>query len=171
MTRAEVSGKRFWENAGIKDVGDRVAVTLDGRVLETPAGNPLILNKDQRQLALMIAGECQEQKALLKSHSLAMISLVARAIDGFSGNEQGCREMLDRLIKFLDIDSICYQQDFPDSIVKSQQKHWEPILKWVKDEHGLDIKVSKGIAFVQQDEDVKQKLREIVSSMSDVELS
>ncbi|KAG0043551.1 ATP synthase complex assembly protein atp12 [Gryganskiella cystojenkinii] len=171
MSRAEVSGKRFWEVAGIKEVGDRVAVTLDNRVLKTPAGNPLTLPKEQKHLAIMIAGEWQGQKALLKSHSLPMTSLVARAIDGFIGNEQGRKETLDRLIKFLDTDSICYQQDFPDSIVQAQTKHWQPILKWVGEEYGLDIKVSQGITFVQQDDAVKDKLREIVDSMSDIELA
>ncbi|KAG0200687.1 ATP synthase complex assembly protein atp12 [Mortierella sp. GBA30] len=171
MSRAEVSGKRFWETAGIKDVGERIAVTLDNRVLKTPAGNPLTLPKDQKHLALMIAGEWHGQKALLKSHSLPMTSLVARAIDGFIGNEQGRKETLDRLIKFLDTDSICYQQAFPHSIVKAQEKHWDPILKWVKDEYRLDIKVSQGIAYVQQDDDVKQKLRDIVNCMTDIELS
>lgn len=96
---------------------------------------------------------------------------MARAIDGFVGNEQGRKDTLDRLIKFLDTDSICYQQDYPDSIVKAQKEHWDPILKWVKDEYGLDIKVSQGINYVQQDEHVKQKLRDIVSSMTDIELS
>ncbi|KAG9319881.1 hypothetical protein KVV02_002593 [Mortierella alpina] len=171
MSRAEVSGKRFWETAGIKDVGGRIAVTLDNRVLKTPAGNPLTLTKEQKHLALMIAGEWHGQKTLLKSHSLPMTSLVARAIDGFVGNEQGRTETLNRLIKFLDTDSICYQQDFPESIVKAQEKHWDPILNWVKKEYGLDIKVSKGITYVQQDDDVKQKLHDIVNSMTDIELS
>ncbi|KAG0027638.1 ATP synthase complex assembly protein atp12 [Podila clonocystis] len=171
MARAEVSGKRFWESAGIKEVGDRIAVTLDGRVLKTPAGNQLTLPKDQRHLAIMIAGEWHGQKALLKSHSLPMTSLVARAIDSFIGNEQGRQETLNRLIKFLDTDSICYQQDFPDSIVQAQEKHWTPILNWAKEEYDLDIKVSQGITFVQQDEATKNRLREIVSSMSDIELS
>ncbi|KAF8925206.1 hypothetical protein EDD21DRAFT_388465 [Dissophora ornata] len=171
MSRAEVSGKRFWEHASVKDLGDRVAVTLDGRTLKTPAGNPLTLPKDQMNLALMIAGEWNGQKALLKSHSLPMTSLVARAIDGFAGNEQGRQETLNRLTKFLDTDSICYQQDFPESIVKAQKEHWDPILKWVKVEYGLDIKVSQGISFVQQDDDVKQRLHDIVSSMTDIELS
>jgi hypothetical protein len=131
MIGAEVSGKRFWETASIKEVGgknshstatttrwsfrttgpphcekdvgieehvrsrekekkkkeltyhsfdlllseiDRIAVTLDGRVLKTPAGNPLTLPKDQKHLALLIAGEWHGQKALLKSHSLPMVN-------------------------------------------------------------------------------------------------
>ncbi|KAF9340796.1 ATP synthase complex assembly protein atp12 [Linnemannia elongata] len=171
MSRAEVSGKRFWETASVKEVGDKISVTLDGRVLKTPAGNPLTLPKDQKHLALLIAGEWHGQKALLKSHSLPMTSLVARAIDGFIGNAEGREETLNRLIKFLDTDSICYQQDFPESIVKAQEKHWDPILKWVKEKYGLEIKVSQGITYVQQEDHVKAKLRDIVNAMSDIELS
>ena len=48
-------------------------MTLDGRTLKTPAGNPLTLPKDQMKIALMIAGEWNGQKALLKSHSLPMV--------------------------------------------------------------------------------------------------
>lgn len=53
----------------------------------------------------------------------------------------------------------------------AQEKHWTPILNWVREEYGLDIKVSQGITYVQQDEATKNKLREIVGSMSDIELS
>lgn len=55
--------------------------------------------------------------------------------------------------------------------MQAQEKHWTPILNWVREEYGLDIKVSQGITFVQQDEATKNRLREIVSSMSDIELS
>ena len=96
---------------------------------------------------------------------------MARAIDGYVGNAEGREETLNRLIKFLDTDSICYQQDFPESIVKAQEKHWDPILKWVKEEYGLEIKVSQGITYVQQEDHVKAKLRDIVNSMTDIELS
>lgn len=44
-------------------------------------------------------------------------------------------------------------------------------MNWVKEEYDLDIKVSQGITYVQQDEATKNKLREIVDSMSDIELS
>ncbi|KAF9582525.1 ATP synthase complex assembly protein atp12 [Lunasporangiospora selenospora] len=180
MSRAEVSGKRFWKTAGVKDMGgtarypinlNHVAVTLDGRVLKTPGSNKLTLPKEQKYLAMLIAGEWQGQKELLKPHTLPMTSLVARAIDGFIGNEQHRTETLNRLVKYLDTDSICYQQSFPDSIVKAQEEHWNPILEWVKNEYGLDIKVSQGITYVQQDEPTKQKLRDIVNSMTDIELA
>ena len=75
------------------------------------------------------------------------------------------------MIRFLDTDSICYQQDFPESIVVAQNKQWQPILNWVREEYGLDIKVSQGITYVQQDDEVKGKLREIVSDMTDIELA
>ncbi|KAG0235343.1 ATP synthase complex assembly protein atp12 [Actinomortierella wolfii] len=171
MARAEVTGRRFWNTAGVQEMGDQIAVTLDKRVLKTPTGKPIILPIAQKNLAKMVAGEWQGQRTLLKSHSLPMTSLVARAIDGFINNEEGRQLAINRLIRYLDTDSICYHQDFPDSIVKAQDKHWKPILKWVKDEYDLDIKVSTGITFVPQDEATKTKLKEIVSAMSDLELS
>lgn len=75
------------------------------------------------------------------------------------------------MIKFLDTDSICYQQEFPESIVAAQNKQWKPILDWVREEYGLEIKVSQGITYVQQDDEVKDKLREIVNNMTDIELA
>ncbi|KAF9165386.1 ATP synthase complex assembly protein atp12 [Actinomortierella ambigua] len=171
MARAEVTGKRFWNTAGVQEMGDQIAVTLDKRVLKTPTGNPIILPVAHKNLAKMIAGEWQGQRTLLKSHSLPMTSLVARAIDGFINNEEGRQMAIERLIRYLDTDSICYQQDFPDSIVKAQDKHWKPILDWAKQEYGLDIQVSTGITFVPQTEETKQKLCEIVSAMSDLELA
>lgn len=85
--RAEATLKRFWKTVGIDERDDAFAVTLDKRPLRTPAGKPLLLPKDKRLVATLIASEWENQETLLKPHTLPMTSLTSRAIDAFSDDE------------------------------------------------------------------------------------
>jgi ATP synthase F1 complex assembly factor 2 len=48
-------------------------VTLDARELKTPGGKKLVIPKERRLLALLIANEWENQSAVLKQHSLTVV--------------------------------------------------------------------------------------------------
>ena len=51
-------------------------VTLDHRNLKTPAGTKLVIPKDRRLLAVLIANEWENQDEVLKQHALPTVSPV-----------------------------------------------------------------------------------------------
>ncbi|OJA13725.1 hypothetical protein AZE42_02948 [Rhizopogon vesiculosus] len=71
--RAEATLKRFWETVGISKRGDGFTVTLDTRALKTPSGNTMLLPRDKRLVATLIANEWENQEILLKPHALPMV--------------------------------------------------------------------------------------------------
>jgi ATP synthase F1 complex assembly factor 2 len=71
---AEITLRRFWKTVHIKEEADGFQVTLDHRNLKTPAGTKLVLPKDRRLLALLIANEWENQDEILKQHALPLVS-------------------------------------------------------------------------------------------------
>ena len=85
--------RRFWKTVNVStnadsksldmrvDIADLVPddllVKLDHRDLKTPGGTKLVVPKNRRLLALLIANEWENQSAVLKQHSLPVVSLLA----------------------------------------------------------------------------------------------
>lgn len=57
---------------------------LDKRTLKTPGGVPLLLPKERLPVAVLIAEEWENQVAVLKPHTLPMVS-------------SGCAEEIEKL--------------------------------------------------------------------------
>jgi len=52
-------------------------VTLDKRNLKTPSGTKLVIPKERRMMAILIAHEWEIQDEVLKQHALPMVSCSA----------------------------------------------------------------------------------------------
>ena len=61
---------------GIEERDGAFAVTLDKRPLRTPGGKHLLVPKDKRLVATLIASEWENQETLLKQHSLPMVRAI-----------------------------------------------------------------------------------------------
>ncbi|KAI0059075.1 ATP12-domain-containing protein, partial [Artomyces pyxidatus] len=159
--RAEVTLKRFWRTVGIEDRGDALAVTLDQRPLKTPSGNHLLIPQSKRLVATLIATEWENQDTVIKPHALPMTSLTARAIDAM--DDEATREAVQSaLLKYLDTDTICFHQDYPDPLVRLQQEHWDPLIDWVRTEFDVEIQTSDSVLFSSQPAATKAKLADVL---------
>jgi ATP synthase F1 complex assembly factor 2 len=69
---------------------------------------------------------------------------------------------------YLDTDTICFHEDFPEILVKF---HWKPILKWMEKEYDVEIKVTDGIFGVEQPQRTKDTLRNLVEDLDALELA
>ena len=52
----------------------KLGVLLDKRTLKTPGGVPMLLNKRQLPVAVLVAEEWENQVSVLKPHTLPMVS-------------------------------------------------------------------------------------------------
>ncbi len=75
---AEHTLRRFWKHAHVKEEPEGFLVTLDHRALKSPAGTKLVLPKDRRLLAALIANEWENQDQVLKQHALPLVSPLRR---------------------------------------------------------------------------------------------
>jgi ATP synthase F1 complex assembly factor 2 len=73
-TKASVTLKRFWKEVSLdqhSDTGFRVK--LDGKPIRTPSNHPLVIPKNRKLLAAMVAHEWDSQDKLLKTHALPLV--------------------------------------------------------------------------------------------------
>ncbi|OZJ03544.1 hypothetical protein BZG36_04170 [Bifiguratus adelaidae] len=170
--RAERTFRRFWKKASVADHDGKLAIALDNRLLRTPNKQKLLLPAEKRRLATIIAAEWDAQQKILKPHSLPLTSLVFRASDALEKGENTLRpQVIDQLMRYLDTDTICYHQDFPENLVQMQETHWKPVIDWVQEQYNVDIKVTTGLAAVSQSAETKAKLTEVLNDMSALELA
>ncbi|KAH8108176.1 ATP12-domain-containing protein [Cristinia sonorae] len=161
--RAEVTLKRFWKTVGIEDKDNAFAVTLDKRPLKTPGGNKLLFPKDRLTAAALVASEWDNQETLLKQHSLPVTSLASRAIDAF--NDEATRaEVRAQLLKYLETDTICFHSDDPPGVVKLQQEHWDPLLKWARETFNVEINTSDALFLTRHPDDTIKKFDDILAT-------
>jgi ATP synthase F1 complex assembly factor 2 len=168
--RAEATLKRFWKSVEIEDRGDSLAITLDSRALKTPGGKPLLLPRSKLIAAALIVTEWENQRNVLKSHALPMTSLAARAIDAM--NDVATRkDVRTALLKYLDTDTICFHQDYPDPLVRLQDKHWIPLLGWARDTFNIEFYTSQSVLFSAQPDATKRVLDEELEKLDSWKLA
>ncbi|CCM07223.1 uncharacterized protein FIBRA_09568 [Fibroporia radiculosa] len=160
---AEATLKRFWKTVGIDAREDGFVVTLDKRPLRTPSGKHLILPRNKRLVATLIASEWENQETLLKPHTLPMTSIASRAIDAFS-DEDTRREVRAQLLKYFETDTICFHHSEPAALVALQNANWKPILDWTRTTYNVDISTSDSLLLGPHPPETVQKLDEVMTN-------
>lgn len=162
--------KRFWKEVGIEKRKNMFTVTLDGRVLKTPSGNPLLLPANKSLVASVIAAEWDHQHTCIRPHSLPMTSIASRAIDtlGDSATASGVRSSL---LYYLDTDTVCFYQEYPSRLKRLQIEHWDPLLNWVRETFDVDILKHSSILSQPQPSVAKEKLANALASFDRWELA
>lgn len=96
---------KFWTKISVDETPTHRAVTLEGKPLKTPGGNPLLIpNTKPAFLSHLIAQEWQVMPTLqLKAHHVPLTSLASRAID-ISEEERVI--VAEKLLPYLDTDTL-----------------------------------------------------------------
>ncbi|KAM0792369.1 hypothetical protein ACM66B_005049 [Microbotryomycetes sp. NB124-2] len=163
--------RRFWKQVAIDTKADgTLSVLLDKRTLKTPSGKPLSLPRDRLPLAVLIADEWENQVAVLKPHTLPMTSIYSRAVDGLS-DEATRKSVVEYLLKYLDTDTVCFHEEFPESLVKLQEAHWKPLISWVEKTYDVEIKVYDGILGTRQSDATVLKLGAVAAQFDQFKLA
>ncbi|CAG8503821.1 7276_t:CDS:2 [Paraglomus occultum] len=150
---------------------DSYTITLDKRPLKVPGGSLLVIPKNRRALAYLVAGEWESQNALLKHHSLPLTSLVARAIVAFEKDSDEKKDAVERLLKYLDTDSICFRHNHPQTLVDLQRQHWDPLIDWIQSHYSVRINTTEGIFKHPHPSETYEKLSNIVSKFDSLKLA
>ncbi|EPQ26486.1 uncharacterized protein PFL1_05808 [Pseudozyma flocculosa PF-1] len=147
--QAERTMTRFWKTVHLApateaeaEAGERGAggytVKLDKRALKTPSGAKMVIPHQRRLLASLIAQEWSEQTKTLKSHTLPLTSLAARAIDGCSDAKER-QKICSDLLKYLETDTVLFYESTPTSLVRLQAEHWDPLLAWASERFSVPL--------------------------------
>ena len=143
-------------------------VLLDNQPIKLPIGNsPMVLPTEG--LGVLMAGEWS-QLDRLKADSIPITSILSRGLQGLDQVETRC-DVKDKLLKYLNTDSICYHQSYPDSFVHLQEKYWKTLLDWYNHELNLRIQSTNGMKSVQQSSSTFQFFHDYISQLDPIALA
>lgn len=136
--------KRFYEKAEVVEAKGGFTVQLDGKLVRTPARQPLVLTT--RAAAQLIADEFEAQKEVVNAETMPVIRLVNTAIDGIALDSQA---VFEDILRFASCDMLFYRADSPQELVDRQTNQWDPLIDWALS-LGARFNLAEGVMHVEQ---------------------
>ncbi|MEM7492089.1 MAG: ATP12 family protein [Pseudomonadota bacterium] len=132
--------KRFYKAAGVKGSENGWSVTLDGRIVKTPAKSPLCL--PQQKLAEGIAAEWDAQGETLDLQAMTLTRLANVAIDRTPDTRS---DLIEEVQRYAETDLTCYLADHPSELQARQDRAWRPWRDWAGETLGAVLVPVHGI--------------------------
>lgn len=136
---------RFYKSVAVEAQSDGHVVLLDGRAVNTPLRQKLVL--PTLALAEAIAGEWDEQDEQIDPMEMPITKLANTSVDHADSKFQA---ILDEFVSYAGADMLCYRADTPTGLVERQAANWDPLLTWAARDIGAAFVVTVGIMHQEQ---------------------
>jgi chaperone required for assembly of F1-ATPase len=146
--------------------GDMFAVLLDGKPAMTPLRLPLA--SPSRTLAEAVAKEWDAQDPHVDPETMPLTRLLATALDRIAPQREA---VIASLLFYVDADCICYRAAHPAGLRDRQKTLWQPINDWLLRAHDVALRTSEGLMPQTQGPDVAPRMRRLLETMNDSELT
>ena len=150
---------RRWDAAKTEAVAGGFAVELDGRPVLTPAKRKLVL--PTRALADLVAGEWDCVEGQVTPEEMPITRLANAAVDKVSDARS---DVVDLIAEYGNTDLLCYRAADPVELVEAQSRAWDPVLEWVRERFGADLRIVRGVMPVDQPAECASALRRAVDA-------
>jgi chaperone required for assembly of F1-ATPase len=137
--------QRFYDQVLVEGGAGEFRVTLDGRVVNTPARRPLTVSA--RALAEALAAEWKAQRDLIDPSKMPLTRLANTIIDGVV---RSLPEVAAEVANYLSCDLVLYRAGHPQGLVERQAAAWDPVLDWSRTVLGARFKVTHEMIHVAQ---------------------
>jgi len=160
--------KRFYKETAAEAGEGGWRVLLDGKPMRTPAKSVLMVPTESLARAIADEWRAVPENAEINTAHLPLTRLAATGLDRVAPRHL---EIIADTAKYGGSDLLCYRASAPDSLLKTQQETWQPLLDWAEGRYGVKLKVVDGISFVEQPEEAKARLRDAVAAHADLALA
>jgi chaperone required for assembly of F1-ATPase len=155
--------KRFWDTATIEPSAEGYAILLDGKLMHLPGG--AVLRVGAEPLARAIADEWQ----IAGGEKGGAMSFADTPLTGITGTAQqriapDPAPTIDAIARYAESDLLCYRAEAPEALVHRQAREWQPWLDWAALTYDAPLRITRGIAYVQQHRDSVAALRRAVAA-------
>jgi len=158
--------KRFWKDVAVERADSGWRVMLDGRPIRTQGGQPQIV--PTRPLAEAMAGEWGAQGEKVDPQALPLRDLADYAIDHVRNERAGT---IDKLLAYVETDTLCYRADPDEPLYRRQRDLWEPLLAAFEARHEVRLERVSGVIHRPQPVETSDCLRAILEQQDDFTLS
>lgn len=149
--------KRFYKTVSVQERPDGFGVALDGRLMRTPSGAPLVL--PTRRVAEVVAAEWAAQGDEVRPAAMPAMQLASTAIDRVAPLRAA---VADELLRFASTDLLCYRAENPAELVRRQTECWQTIIDWAMLRFDAGLRVTAGVLPVDQPREALAALRRAV---------
>ncbi|MET1027374.1 MAG: ATP12 family protein [Dongiaceae bacterium] len=141
--------RRFYRDVAVRqspeDWPGGWEVTLDGKLLRSPAKASLILPSEA--LALAIRNEWDAQQDRIQPRSMPMMQFASTAVDRVMPNRA---TIVQDIAAYAGSDLICYRAGGPSALVERQQELWQALVDWANGRFDIALRVTTGIMAIEQ---------------------
>ena len=149
--------KRFYKSV---TVTEQLGIALDGKKVKTPLKAALVL--PNRALADAIAAEWEAQKEHINPHAMPLTKLANTAIDRAAAEKSN---IIAEILAFAGSDMVSYRADSPETLVKRQSVHWDPIIAWAKSALKADFETVSTITHKHQSANALYDLEKYIAAL------
>ncbi|WP_417462072.1 ATP12 family chaperone protein [Kordiimonas sp.] len=158
--------RKFYQSVGVEAADTGHVVTLDGRMVKTPAKASLVL--PTKALADAVAVEWDAQDEKIKPDTMPQTRLASTALDRVMPRHN---DVVTEVAAFGGTDLLCYRTNEPADLMALQDRVWNPYLGWAATELGASLRVTNGIIPVAQEEKALERLKDRVAAHDAFELT
>jgi chaperone required for assembly of F1-ATPase len=137
--------RRFYRQVAVSAVETGWQITLDGKILRSPAKADLILPTEQ--LADAIRAEWDAQIDQIRPQTMPMMQLASTAVDRVQPHRQ---QVMADIAGYAGSDLLCYRADMPEELVRRQTQIWQPLLDWANHRFDTALQATTGIVAIAQ---------------------
>ena len=137
--------QRFYSAAASRPEAAGYAVVLDGKVVRTPARQPLIL--PNQALADAVVAEWQDQQTVIDPARMPLTRLANSIIDGVATCASAVAAEVE---KYLASDLLFYRAEWAARLVTRQQELWNPVLTWARTALDARFELVEGVIHIAQ---------------------
>ena len=157
--------KRFYENVTVSETPEGFRFLLDGKQVQTPARQALVL--PNRALAEALAEEWRVQGAEMQPLAMPLTRLVNTVVDGVRAKRE---ETIAAILRFGENDLLSYRAEAPAELTR-RQGQWDAWLDWAHQHHGARLDVTSGIGHVGQSPEALAALQRAIAARDDYGLA
>jgi len=167
--RSDGKSVRWFKKVGIKyhktAENEGWFITLDDRVMRSPADSSLLL--PSHRLALMLSAEWDSQQERILPSLMPLMTLSATAVDVVSMKRP---MVVDGLMSFLKTDVVCCRHVEEPLFVKQKGAH-DPLVDWFSSEFCVPPLKTTNSLNIQQPEEILSKIQWMLFTLDDWTLS
>jgi chaperone required for assembly of F1-ATPase len=157
--------KRFYQDVTVDETPNGFRFLLDGKPVQTPARQPLVL--PNRALAEALAEEWRAQEAEMQPLAMPLTRLVNTVVDGVHAHRA---ETIAAILRFGENDLLSYRAEAPAELTR-RQGQWDAWLDWAHKHHGARLLVTNGIGHVGQSPEALAALERAIAAQDDYALA
>lgn len=164
LSAVKADGKtpRFYDRAEVAEVEDGWTFVLDGRHVMSEAGNDIIF--PSRGVAELVAAEWDYQRDFIRPVTMPLMKLCSTASEQIPVDKL---EMLHSFKGTLENDVVAQRNRDNPTIVRLQNKFYNPILLWMEEMWGDRLRLTEWVASRDQPFDLILDVLDHVALMDD----